>query len=465
MAMLSSLDPHRHNMLDRTRDDYAIRAINIGKAFPQYSSLIGMATEFITGEYAQPPRWVLKDISFEIARGEVVGIVGSNGAGKSTLLKILAGLLDATTGTVDIRGRLSAILELGTGFDGNYTGRENVITGGMCLGMSREEVEAKLPWIIDFSGLHAVIDEPFRTYSSGMQARLTFATAICIDPDILIVDEALAAGDSYFVHKCMRRIREICQSGSTVLFVSHSSQLVAQLCTTAIWLENGTIREIGPAREISKQYDYDVHLRISEGIGQLVEVADDIADEHLNSSPLVASAESRHSAVDQQRLQKVFRKGPPIIEQVRFYGADGKNRRTFYTWEPLTVEVRYSCPADSIPLGTLGLAVAFERESDLSLIFQISTVNHDGKEATPYHEASFRKPARTNGVIYARFPQLQVLNGIFLVSVGIIPNTPGAQDFFEYRHRVYQINVLTTGHPSGAAFYPIVEWDHGAEIQ
>lgn len=198
--------------------------------------------------------WALKNISFKIGKGETVGIIGRNGSGKSTLLQIICGTLDQSVGEITTAGRIAALLELGSGFNPEFTGRENVYMNASVLGLTKREIDSRLQAITDFSEIGEFIDQPVKTYSSGMHARLAFSIAINVDPEILIVDEALAVGDARFVAKCMRRIKEIQQNGASILFVSHDVSSVRTLCERAIWLDKGVLIEQGDVFPVTGRF-------------------------------------------------------------------------------------------------------------------------------------------------------------------------------------------------------------------
>jgi ABC-type polysaccharide/polyol phosphate transport system ATPase subunit len=240
-----------------------------------YDRPIHLLKEAISGRPYHRDKHVLTDISLTIPRGEIVGIIGINGAGKSTLLKIIAGTLAPSQGAVEVDGRVSAILELGTGFNPNYSGRDNVILSALMRGMSEQAVREKFDDIVAFAGLAHVIDEPFHTYSSGMQARLAFAAAVAVEADVLIIDEALAAGDARFTARSLRRIHEICSTGVTALFVSHQTYSVMQLCDRAIWIDGGRIRMDGKPVDVVRAYEYEVHEAIARDQGRMLSPAGD----------------------------------------------------------------------------------------------------------------------------------------------------------------------------------------------
>jgi len=198
--------------------------------------------------------WALKDVSFEVKQGDVLGIIGRNGAGKSTLLKILSRITEPTTGAIYLKGRVGALLEVGTGFHPELTGRENIYLSGTILGMTRAEVARKFDEIIDFAGVEQFIDTPVKRYSSGMGLRLGFAVAAHLEPEILIVDEVLAVGDADFQKKCLGKMSEVAGQGRTVLFVSHNMAAVQRMCTRAVWLNSGEVVEQGRTDEIVSNY-------------------------------------------------------------------------------------------------------------------------------------------------------------------------------------------------------------------
>ena len=199
--------------------------------------------------------WSLKDISFDVRQGDVLGIIGKNGAGKSTLLKILSQVTTQTTGQIKIRGRIAALLEVGTGFHPELTGRENIFLNGAILGMTKTEIKSKFDEIVAFSGVEKYIDTPVKRYSSGMMVRLGFAVAAHLEPEILIIDEVLAVGDAEFQKKCMGKIKNVAGEGRTVLFVSHNMQAMASLCKNGILLKNGLIDEMGDMNTCIKKYN------------------------------------------------------------------------------------------------------------------------------------------------------------------------------------------------------------------
>ncbi|MDP3539066.1 MAG: ABC transporter ATP-binding protein [Azonexus sp.] len=243
----------------------AIHAEGLGKKYyirngsaPRYRALrdeiMAFFREFPRRKEAMQEFWALKDIGFEIAQGDKVGIIGKNGAGKSTLLKLLSRVTEPTTGEVRIRGRVASLLEVGTGFHPELTGRENVFLNGVILGMSRDEIRKKFDEIVEFAGVSQFLETQVKHYSSGMYMRLAFSVAAHIDPEILIVDEVLAVGDAEFQKKCLGKMQDISQGGRTVIFVSHSMQTVTSLCNRCILLEKGTVKRQGAPSDVILEY-------------------------------------------------------------------------------------------------------------------------------------------------------------------------------------------------------------------
>ena len=245
-------------------NDVAIRVKGLSKCYQIYATPRDRLKQFILPRLRRLLRleqksyfrefWAARDVDFEIGRGETVGIIGRNGSGKSTLLQIICGTLAPTSGQVDTHGRVAALLELGSGFNPEFTGRENVYLNAMVLGLQKHEVDQRLPQILEFADIGDFIDQPVKTYSSGMFVRLAFAVIAHVDPEILVIDEALSVGDAFFQSKCASAMKAMIDKGTTVLFVSHDTHSVKSLCSRAILLEKGQIVAMGDANDVVEQY-------------------------------------------------------------------------------------------------------------------------------------------------------------------------------------------------------------------
>jgi lipopolysaccharide transport system ATP-binding protein len=259
--------------------------------------------------------WALRDVGFEVQHGEAMGLIGPNGAGKSTVLKLISRIIEPTSGHIEVNGRVAALLELGAGFHPDLTGRENIFLNGSILGLSRAEVKKRFESIVEFSGIGPFVDVPVRHYSSGMQVRLGFSIATAVDPDILLIDEVLAVGDQAFQAKCLQRIGEMRRKGTTLLFVSHNTNLVRRLCNRTVRLEEGRIHSQGDTGEVITGY-----LR-------------DISSEQYNGVALDDSGAPRPGQ----------RWGSGLVEivGVRFLDGQGQERTEFRTGETLVARITY----------------------------------------------------------------------------------------------------------------------------
>lgn len=314
-----------------------IEAKNLSKVYNLYNKPIDRLKEALDIRKKQyhTTLYALNNVSFEVKKGENIGIIGTNGSGKSTLLKILTGVLTATEGEVKVNGKVSALLELGAGFNTEYTGIENIYLNGTMMGFSKEEMDKKLPVIVEFANIGEFINQPVKTYSSGMYARLAFAVAINVEPDILIVDETLSVGDTRFQIKCMNHMQKMIEGGTTILFVSHDINSVRRFCTKALWLNKGDVMLYGDANMVADAYlDF---LKLGE----------------FNLTNEQKSEEEKHEELPE------FVPGDTIADIIGFYiyNNQGKVVDEIAYNEPVTIEVIYDVYDENIESPVLGVAI------------------------------------------------------------------------------------------------------------
>ena len=233
----------------------AVRAVEVSKHYDVYRRPADRLVEVLTGRPRHVVFPALEGVTFDVAKGETIGIIGQNGAGKSTLLKLLCGVTQPSSGLLEAKGTIASILELGAGFHPEFSGRDNAALNAAILGLSHAEARERLPAILEFSELGSFVDRPVKTYSSGMYMRLAFSVAVNVDPDILVIDEALAVGDGHFQKKCIDKIREFHEQGKTILFCSHALYYISSICKRALWLDQGRLMRFGPSLDVVHEYE------------------------------------------------------------------------------------------------------------------------------------------------------------------------------------------------------------------
>jgi lipopolysaccharide transport system ATP-binding protein len=372
----------------------------------------------------------LEEVSFEVGRGEAFGVVGGNGSGKSTLLKLVAGMLRPTAGAVAVDGRVAALIELGAGFHPEISGRENVYINGAVLGLSRRDVDRRYRDIVEFSGLSDFMEEPVKNYSSGMYVRLGFAVAIHTDPDILLVDEVLAVGDEAFAHRCVRRIEEFLASGRTLLLVSHSLDLVAELCDRVLWLDHGRQRLTGEPRRVIDAYRQAV--------------AEQEGAEHL-----AAARQQREETPDERTgTGEVLRWGSRQAEvtAVRLLGPDGAERYHLQSGERAVFEIQVRA-AQPLADFVFGIAINTPRG------FECWGTNTDFEGFVPGQLAGA-------ATVRVTCPALRLAPGEYSLDVAV-----HARDGAPYDYNRRALGFTVTAPTGGAGVYfPEHTWEFEGEV-
>lgn len=379
----------------------AIQVDGLSKVYRIYARPKDRVKEYLVrGLKCHQEFWALRDVTFQAPMGSTFGLIGENGSGKSTLLHLLAGTLTPTSGVLRVRGRVSAILELGAGFNPDFTGRENVLMAGAIMGIGRREMAERFEDVIAFAEIGDFIDRPLRMYSTGMYLRLAFAVATTVDPDVLIIDEALAVGDEYFQKRCIDRIEEFRKAGKTIVFCSHNSYQLRVICEQAIWLRAGRVAMMGDTLKVVTEYESYLRGRIAERCAE---------------APVSKPAVEQHGP----------RQAPWITDISLIVNGRTGTRHEAQTGDDLCIAVAYEVP---MPPTAVHVGVRIFRNDGI-VCYGIGT-HLDGLTPPP-----------TSGSVILRFPSIQLLAGEYYMSVHLLDET-GLHHYEERRRacsfRVYQ---------------------------
>lgn len=421
---------------------------------------------------ATPPGefWALRDIDFEVPKGSAVGIVGHNGSGKSTLLKLLTGIIKPSEGHLHVAGRIGALIEVGAGFHPDLSGRENIYLNGSILGLSRREISRRFDSIVAFAGLEQFIDTPVKRYSSGMYMRLGFSVAAHTDPEVLLIDEVLAVGDTQFQNRCLRKLKEFAAEGGTVIFVSHGMGQVADICETCIWLDHGQMRYIGPTESAIGQYMEMVRQREEEEFQKLfpqewARRQAEAEEERRRREEAEAAAEEerrreqlRAAAGEAERLEALLRRkarpGDPLASRllgVTLRDPEGVPAERFHAGEPMSIEIAYRF-GRSLPEPVFGVDIF--RDDGLHMF---TTSNYD-------HELSLRGLPREGSVVL-NVPLLSLNEGRYRVQVNLFADCRQPQWWAhpeDENNEAAHFSVSAGRFANGCAFLPS-RWEVPAE--
>ena len=349
--------------------------------------------------------WALREISFEIEQGKMVGLVGPNGAGKSTLLRLIGGVGKPDEGSIHIIGKIGALIDLGAGFHPDLTGRENIFINGVISGLTRQEVERRFDAIVDFAELEQFINSPLRTYSTGMQMRLGFSIAAHVEPEILLIDEALAVGDIAFQQKCLERITHFKESGCTILLVSHDANLIGRECDEALWLRSGRLVSYGPASIVADQY--------------LGERKSETERRTPREWPVMKTRMGTELMINENRIGSMEME----ITDLRLIDRAGNLSSEINSGDPLRIEIDYKCPQ---PISQPIFGVVITREDNLNL-FDANT------------EGFSPSVLQGRGKVTLEIDRLDLTEGLYYLDIGIYK--PDWSYAFDYHWHAYTVNV------------------------
>jgi lipopolysaccharide transport system ATP-binding protein len=412
-------------------DDIAVSVHNVSKRYLLYDRPQDRLKQSLFWRFGKSyghEFWALRDVSFEVKRGETLGIIGKNGSGKSTLLQMIAGTLQPTEGAIDVQGHVAALLELGAGFNPEFTGRENVFMNGAILGISREEMEERFDNIAAFADIGEFIDQPVKIYSSGMYVRLAFAVAVCVDPDVLIVDEALSVGDTVYQSRSYRRMEEMRDVGKTIILVSHDFYMVQSYCKRALLLDAGQILKIGAAKPVVNKYVQLIATRERE-------YAEWLATQSKGTPPSTADdtepAIPQITASEQETIQEEFRFGSREAEIIDYCLLNEAGQKTV-VWE-------------SGEIGTIVVITRFHKSVERPIVGVVvntpTGVNVFGENS--WYAGHEPGPQQAGAILKTEFRQRIRLNpGNYIISVAITDKRPDCMIHLDDRMDVMSFKVV-----------------------